>query len=152
MLNTSNIHSEKELRNYQNGKMLLLNDLTHEPFLKWQIILGVMSTDQPNSINPSNAEAFLDVYFNAYLGERRAFSGDPEDPGRMSWLSYMWNQISSNYHKNPAEISSESKDIIFEAFKRFLESYVMRKMEPSKLPPSDWLELRTKNSIQDIIE
>jgi len=86
-----------------------------------------MSTDYVNTLNPANAASFLDVYFNEYLGERRAFSGDPEDPGRMSWLSYIWDQISSNYHKNPVEISSESKDILFEASKQFLESYVTKK-------------------------
>ncbi len=152
MLNTNNENPEIEPRNYQNGKTLLLNDLSHEPFLRWKIIQGVMSTEYTNSINPANAEAFLDVYFNAYLGERRAFSGDPEDPGRMSWLSYMWDQISSNYHKNPAEISSESKDIIFEAFKQFLESYVTRKIESLMGGVSDPLGTSTRKSVQDLID
>ncbi len=111
-----------------------------------------MSTEQTNSINPTSTEAFLDVYFNAYLGERRAFSGDPEDPGRISWLSYMWDQISSSYHKNPAEISSESKDIIFEAFKRFLELYVTRKIDSLQETIPNPLESNTKKSVQDIIE
>lgn len=90
----------------------------------------------------------MSIFTSAHLSPRHEFTVLPDDLGRMSWISFIADQLALHYETSEIDISYEDKEKIYADFLVYAQNFPKNQAAYNDIAP---ISETTKQSLNDIV-
>lgn len=90
----------------------------------------------------------MSIFTSAHLSPRHEFTVLPDDLGRMSWISFIADQLALHYGTSEIDVSYEDKEKIYADFLVYAQNFPKNQAAYNDITP---ISETTKQSLNDIV-